>query len=54
MKIGSGTIKIGESEEWGRKDGEHNPFAGLTWDAPGACSPPFIENQELKTLGAAE
>ena len=50
MKIGSGTIKTGESEECGRKDEEHNPFAGLTWDAPGACSPPFVDSQELKGL----
>ena len=33
-----------------RRPGEaltHNPFAGLTWDEPGACDPPFIPGREL-------
>ena len=47
-------VKEEVDEEWGQQDEEHDSFAGLTWDAPGACSPPLIENQELKILEAVE
>ena len=25
----------------------HNPFAGLSWDRPGACDPGFVPGSEL-------